>query len=387
MRYNIKYPLTALTALALLSACGGTETEQSSTTSMSGVLTDSPVAGVRYRCGGKVDRTDHNGTFHCETLPVSFSVGNIRLGTIETLPTDGYVTPQDLAGVKRDTYPETVVNIALFLQSLDDDGRIEHRITLDDALTTVLTGDETDISQLGEQTLYTLLEEAGAEYIVQREAALEHLRTHLAHLMPTADPNPVTIDTAPDTVSEPMPEEEPENTEQTEDREDPADMMPAPQPDTNFQQAYLDALNSARAEGRECGEYGYMPAVDPVTWSDALAASAYEHSRDMALSDTFSHTGSGTAYDKTAEALHPGEGSEVDERIEYNGYTDWQRYGENIAAGTYMDEIDEAMEGWLKSPGHCKNIMKESFREVGIARYYDAQSHYRYYWTQDFGSR
>ena len=52
-----------------------------------------------------------------------------------------------------------------------------------------------------------------------------------------------------------------------------------------------------------------------------------------------------------------------------------------------MDEAVEAMEGWLKSPGHCKNIMKAEFKEVGMAVYFNESSHYSYYWTQDFGTK
>jgi uncharacterized protein YkwD len=38
------------------------------------------------------------------------------------------------------------------------------------------------------------------------------------------------------------------------------------------------------------------------------------------------------------------------------------------------------VDNWLKSPGHCKNIMNKAFKEVGVGRVGD-------YWTQNFGAR
>jgi len=52
-----------------------------------------------------------------------------------------------------------------------------------------------------------------------------------------------------------------------------------------------------------------------------------------------------------------------------------------------MDEAVLAMEGWLASPGHCKNIMNADFKEVGMAFHYKEGSHYTYYWTQDFATK
>jgi uncharacterized protein YkwD len=130
-----------------------------------------------------------------------------------------------------------------------------------------------------------------------------------------------------------------------------------------------------------------MPAVEPLRWNDQLYDAAYEHNFDLIKSRFMAHAGSGTRFDLTAQELHPGTGSTVTERIEQNGYTQWHYNGENIAAGTYVDQVEEAMAMWLKSPGHCKNIMKKEFKEVGMAVLYDKKSHFKYYWTQDFGTK
>jgi uncharacterized protein YkwD len=53
-------------------------------------------------------------------------------------------------------------------------------------------------------------------------------------------------------------------------------------------------------------------------------------------------------------------------------------YGENIAFGQRSER--EVMQGWLSSPGHCKNIMSKTFKEMGVSRVGD-------YWTQVFATK
>jgi uncharacterized protein YkwD len=384
MKQTITY--TALLASVILfNACGGgsidTTDAVSSTSSgvaVEGILVDSPVSGAEYHCGKIVEMTQGDGRFTCNTLPVTFYAGGIKLGEITQLPADGMVTPQDLLGVSRDTYDSNVSKLARFLQSMDDDGDIDTRITFDQMLLSALKTKQGNIQTMTVEQMLTLLEEAGAVNIVTPDEAMTHLREQLEWLVP------VVTDDTPSSGDIPT-----DDTTTTEDEDVPTDEVNGTTTttlDDAVKQAYLDLINEARSEGRECGEYGYFPAVDALTWNEKLYSAAYEHSQDMAQSDTFSHTGSGEVSDLTAQTLHPGEGSRVGERIEYNGYTDWQRYGENIAAGTVMDEAVEAMEGWLESPGHCANIMKAEFKEVGMAVYYNENSHYRYYWTQDFGT-
>jgi uncharacterized protein YkwD len=157
--------------------------------------------------------------------------------------------------------------------------------------------------------------------------------------------------------------------------------------DDSLKKEFLKAINDARAMGRRCGDYGYFKAVPPLKWSDKLYLAAYRHSYDMAKVNYFSHTGSGKKTDLAAQAYHPGTGSSMKERINYAEYKNWRKIGENIAAGTNMDTAKKAVEAWINSPGHCKNLMSPDFTEVGLAVVYDSNSHYKYYWTQDFGTR
>ncbi len=161
---------------------------------------------------------------------------------------------------------------------------------------------------------------------------------------------------------------------------------PYPAPALGSQQIkrYVDAVNQIRAEGRRCGEAGYFRAAAPLRWSDALYRSSYEHSRDMWRSRVFGHRGSHGASDWTAKVQHLGHGSSFKERIENNGYTKWRRIAENIESGAHS--VDEVMQHWMQSAGHCKNIMNPEFEVFGMARVGRNGSKHDYYWTQDFAS-
>jgi len=45
------------------------------------------------------------------------------------------------------------------------------------------------------------------------------------------------------------------------------------------------------------------------------------------------------------------------------------------------------MEAWMASPGHCANIMKSTYTEVGVAILIKEDSTYQVYWGQNFGSK
>lgn len=151
------------------------------------------------------------------------------------------------------------------------------------------------------------------------------------------------------------------------------------------QQELLDALNKARSVARDCypddPSRGFMEATHPLTWNNELYASALEHSTDLAESNTFAHDGSGTDSDITGN----GKPSKFYERIVANGYSSYYSVGENIAGG--QTEIEQVMKEWLRSPAHCTNIMKDVYREVGIAVVVKEDSKYGIYWTQNFGTK
>ncbi|WP_443068675.1 CAP domain-containing protein [Streptomyces sp. NBC_01361] len=102
----------------------------------------------------------------------------------------------------------------------------------------------------------------------------------------------------------------------------------------------------------------------PLTMNAKLTKAAQDHSKDMASHRNMSHTGS--------------DGSSPDDRITRAGYS-WSSYGENVAYGYSTPE--KVMAGWMSSPGHKRNILDCSFKEIGIGLAQPGS-----YWTQDFGT-
>ena len=131
-------------------------------------------------------------------------------------------------------------------------------------------------------------------------------------------------------------------------------------------QKVLTLVNAARGKPRKCGRNSF-PAVPPLTLSAILNRAALIHSQDMAKNDFFEHQGS--------------DGSKVGDRVSRVGYR-WRGVAENIAIGAETAEI--VVEGWLKSPGHCVNIMSPNYSEMGIAYVTDPKSGPGIYWTQVF---
>jgi len=127
------------------------------------------------------------------------------------------------------------------------------------------------------------------------------------------------------------------------------------------QDELLNLVNQARSAGRTCGST-YYPPVDSLKWSSTVESASRIHSDDMYRNNFFSHTGS--------------DGSSVGDRLERVSYN-WSSYGENIAKG-YTSE-QSVIDAWLESPGHCANIMRSYFTEMGLSRV-------GVYWTQDFAS-
>ena len=148
-------------------------------------------------------------------------------------------------------------------------------------------------------------------------------------------------------------------------------------------QNYLTTINNARAVVRFCGVYGNFPTVAAVSWSEKLYKAAYEHSQDMTETNTFSHDGSGTVSDWTGYPL--GQNSSMSQRVATYGYS-WSRLSENITAGTTRNTAQKAVDSWLASDGHCKNIMDPNVTQVGLALSSNQSTTYTNYWTQNFGT-
>jgi uncharacterized protein YkwD len=126
----------------------------------------------------------------------------------------------------------------------------------------------------------------------------------------------------------------------------------------------LELVNEVRARGTRCGARAFAPAP-PLTFSGTLAGVALGHAADMAAHDYFEHENRA--------------GKSPADRVRASGYLEkW--VGENIAYGPKT--IEDVVQGWLDSPGHCENIMDPRFVEMGIAYAAGRTSRHGLYWVQ-----
>ena len=131
----------------------------------------------------------------------------------------------------------------------------------------------------------------------------------------------------------------------------------------------LQRINAARAAGHRCGARWMGPAR-PLQWDRSLYAAAAEHSLDMARRNYFEHRSPN--------------GSTVRQRASASHY-DWKAIGENIAGGDRS--VDEVVQGWLASSGHCENIMDPRFDDVAVACVAQPGTEWGTYWTMVLGRR
>jgi len=125
--------------------------------------------------------------------------------------------------------------------------------------------------------------------------------------------------------------------------------------------AMLEQVDAAR---RKAG-------APPLRANALLDKAAQKHAEDMLARGYFAHESPG--------------GGTVRERAKEAGY-DWKEVGENIAEGQYS--VDEVMEGWLKSPGHRRNLLDPRFVDLGtgVVAGKDKDGAYRVLWVQAFGT-
>jgi hypothetical protein len=83
-------------------------------------------------------------------------------------------------------------------------------------------------------------------------------------------------------------------------------------------------------------------------------------------------------------------GSRLKDRARQAGYGHGVLLGENLARGQRTAE--EAIQGWMSSPGHRANLLHPGFREIGVACLEgrvtgpDGRAYAAIYWTQNFGA-
>lgn len=116
-------------------------------------------------------------------------------------------------------------------------------------------------------------------------------------------------------------------------------------------QEWLEAINQVRKKGCYCGTT-YSPPVTPLVWNSSLEQTAARHSQEMSNYGFFNHHS-------------PRSGSPAD-RLKKAGI-EWQVWSENLfRAQGYQPSAAEVVEAWVKSPGHCRNLLNPRITQTGI---------------------
>ena len=148
-----------------------------------------------------------------------------------------------------------------------------------------------------------------------------------------------------------------------------------------FERQVLDLTNQARARNWDCVAKRFP--VSTLSGSSKFKLLALERnvvldraaraqSAGMALSRYFDHQSS-------LDSSHPAD------RVSASDYP-WHMVGENIAAGQPTPAV--VVDAWLRSPGHCKNIMNPDYTQIGLSFVQrpssSSEAQARNFWTQVF---
>lgn len=134
-------------------------------------------------------------------------------------------------------------------------------------------------------------------------------------------------------------------------------------------EALMREINRIRYTGARCGSKGSFSPAGALTWNAKLESASAVHARSMASYDYFSHTGV--------------DGSSGGIRARNSGY-DWSKWAENIGGG--QQSIRDLVNDWVKSDGHCANLMNPGMREMGLACVRSNHAHYGTYWVLVMGA-
>jgi uncharacterized protein YkwD len=111
----------------------------------------------------------------------------------------------------------------------------------------------------------------------------------------------------------------------------------------------LAQINAVRASARICGAVPFAAAA-PLSWNAKLEVSAAAQAHYMQSIGALSHVGANNV--------------SLGARVTAAGYP-WRQLGENIAYG--HTTIEDTIQGWVDSPGHCAILMNADYKDVGVA--------------------
>ncbi|HSF40788.1 MAG TPA: CAP domain-containing protein [Thermoanaerobaculia bacterium] len=124
--------------------------------------------------------------------------------------------------------------------------------------------------------------------------------------------------------------------------------------------AMLARVNAERAQA----------GVRPLSLDPSLNAAAQAHAEDMLARSYYNHESP--------------EGKRPRDRVQAQGYLG-RTVGENIARGALS--VDEAVDGWLRSTEHRRNLLHGGFIDLGVGLAVGkGTSGYTAVWVQNFGA-
>lgn len=161
----------------------------------------------------------------------------------------------------------------------------------------------------------------------------------------------------------------------------PATDSPAPANEA----PHLNATALARAAHERINEERRSEGLSPLAWDEALVPLAVSHSDDMAARGFFAHKNPdgqdvndrAEALERTCErregnVLYHGFGENLFVIHRYAGYETRRTPAGTVVTYDWYSEaalVRQAVEGWLQSPGHRRNLLGAQYRAhaIGIA--------------------
>jgi uncharacterized protein YkwD len=122
--------------------------------------------------------------------------------------------------------------------------------------------------------------------------------------------------------------------------------------------ALVDLANEARSRA----------GLPPLRTNSQLMRAAQTQAEQSASLGKIAHVLPGARYPRP------------EDRLDASGYP-WRAFAENMAMG--QRSMSEAIEAWMKSPGHRKNLLSATYTELGTGYATDAKG--RPYYVQVFG--
>ena len=117
----------------------------------------------------------------------------------------------------------------------------------------------------------------------------------------------------------------------------------------------------------------------PLAYSRGLRDAAFEHSRDMAVADFFSHDNPKDSAKRTPWQRMAAKGVAGGYRAE--------NIAKNTAAGsTYLSVADALVKQWMNSPGHRANILNPKLTRLGCGAHACRCPKFHLLATQNFAS-